>query len=168
MPLRHTDKGWYWGSKGPFATKTQAQSVARAAYAHGYKEAEQMTLDMTAVAEFVATLRHSATIAHFMHLQVEGEGSFARHDALGDYYEAIVPLVDSVAEQVQGAYDVIIQPYPTAFGNTDADPLDYMKVCRQYVRNHRHGLPQDSEIQNEVDEIAKLLNKTCYKLTRLR
>lgn len=37
MPLRHTKAGWMWGSKGPFPTKAKALSVARAAYAHGYK-----------------------------------------------------------------------------------------------------------------------------------
>lgn len=38
MPIRHTKKGWYWGSKGPFKTRAQAERVARAAYAHGYKK----------------------------------------------------------------------------------------------------------------------------------
>ena len=38
MPLRHTKAGWMWGSKGPFPTKGKALAVARAAYAHGYKE----------------------------------------------------------------------------------------------------------------------------------
>jgi hypothetical protein len=38
MPYRKTDKGWYWGSKGPFSTKTKAIQVAKAAYASGYKE----------------------------------------------------------------------------------------------------------------------------------
>lgn len=37
MPIRHTKKGWYWGSKGPFKTKKKAQAVARAAHASGYK-----------------------------------------------------------------------------------------------------------------------------------
>ena len=38
MPIRKTDKGWYWGSRGPFTTKAKALAVARAAYASGYKE----------------------------------------------------------------------------------------------------------------------------------
>jgi hypothetical protein len=37
MPLRHTKAGWMWGSKGPFPSKAKALSVARAAYANGYK-----------------------------------------------------------------------------------------------------------------------------------
>lgn len=37
MPLVKKQSGWYWGSKGPFDTKAKALSVARAAYANGYK-----------------------------------------------------------------------------------------------------------------------------------
>ena len=119
-------------------------------------------------AEFIGTLLHSATIAHFMHLQAEGEGSYAKHIALGDYYDGIVGLVDTLAESIQGAYDVILTPYPVTFGNPDMDALEYISACRDYVRQERGNLPQDSEIQNEVDSIATLLNSTCYKLTRLR
>lgn len=125
-------------------------------------------MEMNRVAEFIATLRNSATVTHLMHLQVEGEGSFAKHDALGAYYDEIVDLVDSLAESIQGAFDVIIKPYPPAFGNYDGEPLDYVRTLRDYVRSARGEMPQDSEIQNEIDSIATLLNHTCYKLTRLR
>lgn len=166
MPLRHTDKGWFWGSKGPFSTKNKALTVARAAYASGYKET---AMEMNLVAEFVATVRNSATIAHFMHLQVQGEGSYARHAALDDYYNDMPSLIDSVAEQIQGAYDEIITPYPAMLsGQRTDDALEYMRSLRDYVREARKSLPQDTEIQNEVDEVAKLINKTCYKLTFLR
>ncbi|WKW35124.1 hypothetical protein [Phage DSL-LC06] len=38
MPIRKTAKGYKWGSLGPFKTKKQAQQVAQAAYASGYKK----------------------------------------------------------------------------------------------------------------------------------
>ena len=37
MPIRKTKRGWMWGSRGPFRTRKEAEEVARAAYAHGYK-----------------------------------------------------------------------------------------------------------------------------------
>lgn len=37
MPLVKKQSGWFWGSKGPFDTKTKALAVARAAFASGYK-----------------------------------------------------------------------------------------------------------------------------------
>jgi len=41
MPIKKTDKGWYWGSKGPFNSKKKAQEVAQAAYASGYQKSFQ-------------------------------------------------------------------------------------------------------------------------------
>ena len=166
MPLRHTDKGWFWGSKGPFPTKSKALTVARAAYASGYKEE---VMETNQVAEFIATLRNSATITHFLHLQAVGEGSDAKHRALAAYYDAIVDLIDGLAESIQGAFDTIISPYPAALtGQRTDDALEYVTGLRDYVRAARGNMPMDSEIQNDIDSIATLLNRTCYKLQRLR
>lgn len=166
MPIRHTDKGWYWGSKGPFASKDKALQVARAAHASGYKEEAQM--DENCCGEFVGTLLHSATITHFMHLQATGEGSFAKHSALGTYYDEIVDLTDSLAEAIQGCYGMIISNYPNMFANVSGDALDYMVMLKDYVSNNRQNMPQESNIQNEIDTIATLIDSTIYKLTFLR
>jgi hypothetical protein len=44
MPLVKKQSGWYFGSKGPFDTKAKALSVARAAYANGYKGENNMLI----------------------------------------------------------------------------------------------------------------------------
>jgi len=36
MPITKRSDGWYWGSKGPFKTKSKALEIQRAAYANGY------------------------------------------------------------------------------------------------------------------------------------
>ncbi len=160
MPIRKTSQGWFWGSKGPFDTKAKAMAVGRAAYASGYKE---NVMNSNAVAEFVATLFHSATITHFMHLQATGPGSSARHMALGEYYDSIVELTDTLAENIQGAYGLITE-YPTEFRTVTEAPLAYIKKLKSYVDATREELPQDSNIQNDIDAIATLLNSTAYKL----
>lgn len=48
MPLTKTKAGWMWGSKGPFPSKAKALSVARAAYASGYREAPSQPHPLTA------------------------------------------------------------------------------------------------------------------------
>lgn len=158
MPFRHTDKGWFWGSKGPFASKAKAIQVARAAYASGYKEEN---MEKSVVGEFIGTLLHSATITHFMHLRTK---SYAEHVALGAYYDEIVDLVDGVAEAIQGCYQEIIEDYPTAFGNPTVEPLAYILSLKEFVSAMRSKLPQDSNIQNEVDAICTLIDSTAYKL----
>ena len=165
MPLRKTDKGWFWGSSGPFPTKTKAIQVAKAAHASGYKEESTMN---NIIGEFVGTLLHSATIAHIMHLQAEGEGSFAKHTALGAYYDSVVEATDSLAEAIQGCTGEIIKAYPPMFGNPAVEALDYLESIREYVIAHREQISEYSNIQNEIDTIMTLLDSTIYKLTFLR
>ncbi len=163
MPIRHTDKGWYWGSKGPFASRAKAQQVATAAYASGYKEENQM--DKNCCGEFIGNLLHSATITHFMHLKTT---SYAAHVALGAYYDEIVDLVDGLAEAIQGCYGEIIDNYPTMFANVSGEPLSYLEMLKDYVAEKRVDMPQESNIQNEIDTIATLIDSTIYKLRFLK
>lgn len=163
MPFRHTDKGWYWGSKGPFASKAKALQVARAAYASGYKE--ESIMEKSAVGEFIGTLLHSATITHFMHLKSK---SYAEHKALRSYYDNVIDLVDTVAESIQGCYQELIEDYPKVFANPSVEPLAYMLSLKDFVAKTRDKLPQDSNIQNEVDNIVTLIDSTAYKLKFLK
>lgn len=40
MPIRKLKSGYFWGSHGPFKTKTKARQVEKAAYASGYRSKE--------------------------------------------------------------------------------------------------------------------------------
>jgi len=111
------------------------------------------------VAVFVATLLHSSTNAHFMHWSTN---SFAQHQALGEYYEQIIELTDQFAEAYQGRYEQL-KDFPDDF-HREKDPVAYLKKIQTFVQEAREHLPQDSELQNLVDEIADLINSTLYKL----
>ena len=110
-------------------------------------------------AEFIAALLHSGTVAHFMHLSTD---SFAAHSALGDYYTEIIDLVDQYAEAFMGRYEQI-KKWPEEFHNAK-DPVEYLTSLKNFVEDARKELPQDTELQNLVDEIADLINSTLYKL----
>jgi hypothetical protein len=87
--------------------------------------------------------------------------------ALGAYYEEIVGLVDDLVESYQGRFGIIIGfDGPSTF-REDNDPLKYFKALNQYVEVIRTKLPQDSYIQNQVDEIVSLIETTLYKLEYL-
>lgn len=156
MPIRHTDKGWFWGSKGPFTTKAQALAVGRAAHANGYKES---TMETTACAKLIQCLFHSATNAHILHLQTR---SYAEHIALGEYYGEIVDIADAIAEAYQGRYG-IIEGYTAEYALPTTAIETMIAVCESIV-NYRSQLPQDTEIQNLIDEAMALTDATLYKL----
>ncbi len=113
-------------------------------------------------ATFVATLLHSATVAHLMHLQTK---SYATHVALGDYYDAIVGLVDKYAEAYQGCY-AIIDEYPATFP-VAKEPKGYFKRLYDFVDAARKTLPKESHLDNIADEISELIDSTRYKLNNL-
>jgi DNA-binding ferritin-like protein len=114
-------------------------------------------------ATFVAVLFHSATNAHFMHLRTT---SYAQHKALEEYYEGIVDLVDKWAEAYQGAYDQI-DKYPSDF-HLATDPIAYIRKIKDFVDAARETLPDDTPLQNIVDEIVDLIDSTSYKLRFLK
>jgi DNA-binding ferritin-like protein len=118
--------------------------------------------------KFIGNLLHSATVTHIMHFQAQGEGSYASHVALATYYDGIVDLVDTLTETIQGCYTEIIVDYPLSYMAITASPVDYMTSLKEYVAEARSGMPQVSNIQNEIDNIATLIDSTLYKLTFLR
>jgi len=112
---------------------------------------------------FVSVLFHSGTNAHFMHLQTK---SYSEHKALGRYYEAVIDLADRWAETYQGCYSVI-DSYPSDFHIAKV-PLTYIEKIKDFVDGIRKVLPDDSQLQNIIDEIVELLDSTCYKLKNLK
>ena len=43
-----------------------------------------------------------------------------------------------------------------------------MVSLQKFVEEARGALPQDSELQNEIDNIQNLINSTVYKLKNLK
>ena len=113
--------------------------------------------------QFVAVLLHSATATHFLHLQSR---NYAEHIALGEYYDAIVELADKWAEAYQGCYN-IITGYPSDFALAK-DAVQYLRKIKAFVEAIREDLPQDSALQNIIDEIVDQIASTLYKLRFLR
>lgn len=115
------------------------------------------------MAMFAATLLHSATNTHFFHWSTD---SFAKHMALGEYYDEIVELTDSFVESYMGKYQKITK-FPSVY-HQPKDPVQYLKSLQSFVADARQDLPQDTELQNIIDEIADLINTTTYKLVNLK
>ena len=123
---------------------------------------------MEEVAKFVSTLLNSRQQSQVYHWQAVGEGSNAVHEALNEYYDKIVKKVDGLVESIQGR-NGIIRGYNLEFAvREDNKPLIYFQALVKYVEAVRQRLPQDSYVQNQIDEIVDLLETTKYKLENLR
>lgn len=116
--------------------------------------------------EFILTLLHAVTNTHILHLKSK---SFSEHMALGEFYQALPDLVDAVVEATQGRYGQLID-YPVQYYAPASTALEELQQLKDYVDETRRGedIPQDTEIQNLIDEIASQIDSTLYKLTFLK
>lgn len=110
--------------------------------------------------EFLLTLLHAATNTHLLHWQSK---SYAEHTALGTFYEELPELVDSLAEKIMGKYSLTLT-FPKTYYSPAATAKQELEELKEFVMEERKELPQDSEIQNEIDNIANLINQTLYLL----
>lgn len=115
-------------------------------------------------AKFLSMLLNSITVTHVHHLQTQ---SYAEHKALGSYYADVEDLIDTLIESMQGKYG-LIYGYEYSSDDIDMNPLEYMIKLHEYVLGYRVTMPQDSHIQNIIDEIVALIDSTIYKLRFLK
>lgn len=113
--------------------------------------------------EFVMMLLHAVTNAHILHFQSR---SYSQHMALGDFYDGLGELVDTLVEAYQGKYG-IISNYPSEY-DQPPEPVAYLNSLKTGVAQMRGRMPKDSELQNIIDEIAALIDTTLYKLRFLK
>jgi DNA-binding ferritin-like protein len=114
---------------------------------------------------------HSRTQAHVFHLGVKGPGAFAAHKALNKYYDEIIELIDGLVESYQGKYGLIkFQPVNGLDTNCDIKNIIsyFEKLCIALEKMRQDSKLKDSWIQNEIDNVAKLLYSTKYKLVNLQ
>lgn len=114
--------------------------------------------------EFILSLLHSATNTHILHWQTK---SFAEHMALGEFYEALPGLIDTLVEATQGVTGEIIE-FPADYYPPAEDGLTELLELREFFVENRDVMPKDREIQNLLDGIGDQIDSTLYKLRFLK
>lgn len=107
--------------------------------------------------KFIGILFHSRDTMHIAHLQTR---SFAEHKALNAYYDSILDLTDSFTEKFfgrNGRVEIVIPE------SKNQDSVSHMKSMQATLEAERDNYPSD--LQNIMDEMLALVNKTLYLLT---
>jgi len=110
--------------------------------------------------EFAGQLLHAVTVAHVFHLRTR---SYANHKALEELYEGLQDGVDELVECYQGTYG-LIEDWPAQVEIPDGEALSWVQGLSRFVQEGRGAVGDDSELQNLVDEIQALIDRTLYKL----
>ena len=118
-------------------------------------------------AKLFSKLFESREMAHIYHLQVNGEpGSHAKHTALGDYYDDVLGLIDSIIEVFQGQYGIVEEYDVIDTSETRSkDTIEYFNELVRFIKEERKCInAEDTHLHNIVDEVVALVYRTLYKL----
>lgn len=111
-------------------------------------------------ADLIGHLFLARDVTHSVHLNTR---SYAKHKALGGFYEKIIDLADDLAEAYQGRYG-LIGPITLHSAKKTNNVVDFLEDSLEEVRKERKEYSEDTALQNIIDEIEGLYLSTLYKL----
>ncbi len=117
--------------------------------------------------EFFMSLFQLRQIAHDIHLT---NSNYSEHMALGDFYDALLILIDDMFETYQGQFG-LIKNYNTGM-NYEYANQDVVTVFEAFTKlikdKYKILFENESHLLNICDEIVALCYKTLYKLKYLK
>jgi hypothetical protein len=121
------------------------------------------------VASCAMELMNARNSFHKLHLKVTGEGSYAAHIAIGDFYDGLPGHADTLIEGYQGVSEKILECKDVATRTLDtvADGVAYLRDIYAMITKLQGMLPY-SEIVNNLDLVKDNINSTKYKLLFLK
>lgn len=119
------------------------------------------------IAQFIAILFLARDIAHREHLRTK---SYAQHIALGEFYDAIIDLTDSLTEMYQGRHGLISSIPQLNDDDNEKTPVQLLKKYLALLEKNRYTAVEktDTALQNKIDEIVGQFLSTFYKLENLK
>lgn len=111
-------------------------------------------------ADLIGHLFLARDVTHSVHLNTR---SYAKHKALGGFYEKIIDLADDLAEAYQGRYG-LIGPITLHSAKKTNNVVEFLEDSLEEVRKERKEYKDDTALQNIIDEIEGLYLSTLYKL----
>lgn len=125
-----------------------------------------ITSKVSKEAEFCSSLFACADAIKLLHLNASGEGSYAKHVALGDLYNAISDTADDVTESIQGYKGLLSMSIPAS--TLPADCCTYVKSERARITIAMSSMTDMIDVQNKLQDLIAVFSKTIYKLENLK
>lgn len=117
------------------------------------------------IESLIAHLFFLREISHRAHLRATGPGSYARHVALGAFYNEIAEHADGIAEAWMGRVGQIVGDIPFVLDLPTGDIVSDIQAQRDWIDFNRADETLDySEIQNLIDGAVDAIDSVLYKL----
>lgn len=118
------------------------------------------------IEELIARVFYARNVAHFEHWRAEGVGGYARHQALGEFYDKVIDALDTLVEAYQGAFELIGSiPAP----KTKAEDILLLLVedAEWIEKNHEKICKGNRAVANLIDSVTGVYLSAIYKLRNL-
>lgn len=118
------------------------------------------------IEQLVARVFSARNAAHRAHLAAKGDGSFAKHMALGEFYDGIIEAIDAIVEVDQGMYGLIGD-----FSIEDVKPTDFAKFVREeaiWIELNRDKFSKCNATLALIDDLTAVYLRAAYKLANLK
>ena len=120
------------------------------------------------IEKLISRVFYARNVAHFEHWRATGEGSYAKHQALGTFYEDVIEALDALVEAHQGAFGLVgMVPAP---GNSKAsDVLELLEGDAEWIEEKHDEICEGNRaVANLIDALTGVYLSTIYKLRNLR
>ena len=119
------------------------------------------------IEQLISRVFYARNLAHFEHWRATGTGSFAKHQALGSFYDDVIDALDPLVEAYQGAFDLIgAIPAPK---DTPSDCLKALEGDAAWIEEHHEDICQGNRaVANLIDTLTGVYLSTIYKLKNLK
>lgn len=119
------------------------------------------------IEELISRVFYARNVAHFEHWRAKGDGSFAKHMALGDFYDDVIEAIDKLVEVYQGAFSLIGNiPAPKV---AERDVLKLLEADADWIEeNHEAICKGNRAVANLIDGVTEVYLTTVYKLRNLK
>lgn len=119
-------------------------------------------INMTLVNRFVSEVLSTIPYIHFLHLT---ERSYAKHQALGEWYQGMPALIDGFVEALL-IYDINLEYTPTPKTDDSATVLRSVMDSAIKLNTHLDTLGEVG-LTNPLADIITFTRQTLYKVIRL-
>lgn len=119
------------------------------------------------IEELISRVFYARNVAHFEHWRAKGDGSFAKHMALGDFYDDVIDAIDKLVETYQGAFSLIGSiPAPKV---AERDVLKLLEADADWIEeNHEAICRGNRAVANLIDGVTEVYLTAVYKLRNLK
>jgi hypothetical protein len=119
------------------------------------------------IEQLISRVFYARNVTHFEHWRAKGEGSYAKHKALGHFYDDIIDALDNLVEAYQGAFELIGNiPAPET---PKGDVLKLLQGDAAWIEENHEGVCGGNRaVGNLLDNVTAVYLSAIYKLRNLK